>query len=107
MRISATENISPNSVKDDSWSETTGKSLQLYLEFFRKTIYCDCFNALSMTDQMIVLGILSLPLLAIIAAFPLEIATKRKFLIAGCVIIVIFSLVIFMPVWLSGRARPW
>jgi hypothetical protein len=56
---------------------------------------------------MIVLGILSLTLLAIIAAFPLEIATKRKFLIAGCVIIIIFSLVIFMPVWLSGRARPW
>ena len=79
------------------------QSLQLYLEFSKKTIYCDCFNA----PYMMVLGILSLTLLAIIAAFPLEIATKRKFLIAGCVIIIIFSLVIFMPVWLSGRARPW
>ena len=56
---------------------------------------------------MMALGIISLTLLAIIAAFPLEAETKRKFLIAGCIIIIAFFVVTITPIWLSGRAIPW
>lgn len=40
-----TTNILLNSLKPDLSRKKMGLSPLLYLEFFKKTIYCDCFNA--------------------------------------------------------------